>query len=107
MKPAIRASLVKLYYALITTPGCESRLLRGWADMISRLLPNKTGSRPKLLPSELQLDWEPLWTIMKRQVWASASDADDSLCVFIHSSRGSICIFESGLGLMLPLFGRV
>lgn len=74
-----RAALVKMYYELIVSPGSEPRLLRGWADMLGRLIPHKGGSRPKLLPSELQLDWKPLWLLLKKQVWASASDADDSL----------------------------
>lgn len=78
---ATRKALVKVYYSLAVTPGSEPRLMRGWADMLNRLIPRKSGSRPKLLASELQLDWRPLWAIIKKQVWTSASDADDSLLV--------------------------
>jgi proteasome activator subunit 4 len=76
---ATRAALAKIYYQLIVSPGSEPRLLRGWVDMLGRLIPRKSGSRPKLTPNELELDWRSLWIILKKQVWASASDADDSL----------------------------
>ena len=79
MSRSIRASLAKLYYDLICSPAVEPRLIRGWLDMFGRLIPYKSGSRPKLLPSELELSWEKLWIVMKKQVWPSASDSDDSL----------------------------
>ncbi|CAL1696390.1 unnamed protein product [Somion occarium] len=69
MSNAIRAKLVRLYYELCLVPGLEPRIVRSWADMISRLLCSKADQRRRLEPSDLQLPWEPLWRVMQKELW--------------------------------------
>ncbi|KAL0950801.1 hypothetical protein HGRIS_007566 [Hohenbuehelia grisea] len=69
MTKSTRAKLIKLYYELITLPGTEARIIRSWADMISRLIVNKQGLRPKLESADLTLDWQPLWRVLQKDLW--------------------------------------
>jgi proteasome activator subunit 4 len=74
MKKATRVTLVRLYYELCLVPGIEPRVLRSWADMLSRLLFNKSGLRRKLESTDLELPWKPLWRVLQkecgpRKVW--------------------------------------
>ncbi|KAH9487094.1 Proteasome activator complex subunit 4 [Psilocybe cubensis] len=68
-----RANLVRLYYELCLVPGVEPRVLRGWADMLSRLLSNKPGMKRKLEATDLQLQWQPLWRVLQRELWPKSS----------------------------------
>lgn len=69
MSTAIRAKLVRLYYELCLVPGLEPRIVRSWADMISRLICSKADQRRRLEASDLQLPWEPLWRVMQKELW--------------------------------------
>lgn len=73
MEKVTRAKLVALYYELCLVPGVEPRVLRSWADMLSRLLSNKPGLKRKLEPSDLQLSWQPLWRVLQRELWPKGS----------------------------------
>jgi proteasome activator subunit 4 len=64
-----RAKLVRLYYELCVLPGLEPRVIRSWADMLSRLLSNKQDQRRKLEVTDLQLPWKPLWRVLHRELW--------------------------------------
>lgn len=64
-----RAKLARLYYELCVLPGLEPRVIRSWADMLSRLLSNKPDQRRKLESSDLQLPWQPLWRVLQRELW--------------------------------------
>ncbi|KAI0094551.1 ARM repeat-containing protein [Irpex rosettiformis] len=64
-----RAKLARLYYELCILPGLEPRVIRSWADMLSRLLSNKPDQRRKLESNDLQLPWQPLWRVLKRELW--------------------------------------
>lgn len=90
---ATRVALAKIYYQLIVSPGSDPRMLGGWADMLGRLIPRKPGLRPKLSPNELELDWRSLWIVLKKRVWASASDSDDSLWASTLSTLWASCSF--------------
>ncbi|KAJ2928817.1 hypothetical protein H1R20_g8194, partial [Candolleomyces eurysporus] len=71
-----RAKLVSLYYELCCLPGIEVRMTRSWADMLSRLLSNKSGAHRKLETADLQLSWKPLWRALQKELWPKASAAD-------------------------------
>ncbi|KAF9568547.1 hypothetical protein CPC08DRAFT_654918 [Agrocybe pediades] len=78
MEKSTRAKLVRLYYELCLVPGLEPRVLRSWADMLSRLLSNKPGLKRKLESSDLQLDWKPLWRVLQRELWTKQSLEESS-----------------------------
>jgi proteasome activator subunit 4 len=69
MQKSTRAKLVRLYYELCLIPGIEARVLRSWADMLSRLLANKPGIKPKLDATDLALPWKPLWRVLQKELW--------------------------------------
>ncbi|KAI0343973.1 ARM repeat-containing protein [Trametopsis cervina] len=69
MPKATRAKLARLYYELVVLPGLEPRVIRSWADMLSRLLSNKPDQRRKLEYTDLQLPWKPLWRVLQRELW--------------------------------------
>ncbi|KAF9452549.1 hypothetical protein P691DRAFT_696832 [Macrolepiota fuliginosa MF-IS2] len=69
MSKSTRAKLVRFYYELCLLPGIDTRTLRTWADMISRLCNNKPGQKRKLEASDLKLPWQPLWRVMRKDVW--------------------------------------
>ncbi|KAL4264291.1 BLM10 family protein [Pleurotus pulmonarius] len=64
-----RAKLVRFYYELCILPGIESRVIRSWADMLSRLLANKSGVTRKLESTDLELPWQPLWDALQKELW--------------------------------------
>lgn len=73
----MRIKLVKLYYELILIPGMEPRLVRSWADMIVKLIANKgPGSRKKLYLSDLHLQWQPLWTLLLKELFPKKRGSD-------------------------------
>ncbi|KZW02117.1 ARM repeat-containing protein [Exidia glandulosa HHB12029] len=74
----VRAGLVKFYYQLILVPGMEPRIIRTWADMIQRLLASKPGMKRKLELTDLELPWEPLWRIMRKELWPKGRNNDAS-----------------------------
>jgi hypothetical protein len=80
MQKSTRAKLVRFYYELCVLPGIEPRVLRNWADMLSRLLANKPGIKPKLDATDLTLPWKPLWRVLQKELWPK-STLDDSTYV--------------------------
>lgn len=72
MIKSIRAKLVKFYYELCLLPGIDTRSLRSWSDMISRLCNNKPGQKPKLEAHDLELPWKTLWRVMQKDVSADS-----------------------------------
>ncbi|KAL0578024.1 Proteasome activator BLM10 [Marasmius crinis-equi] len=78
MKKSTRAKLVRLYYELCTLPGMDPRVTRSWADMVSRLLLSKAGSKRKLESSDLELPWRPLWRALKKELWPKKRIEDTS-----------------------------
>ncbi|THV06075.1 hypothetical protein K435DRAFT_712109 [Dendrothele bispora CBS 962.96] len=78
MQKSTRAKLVRLYYELCIIPGVEPRVIRTWADMLSRLLANKSGSKRKLEITDLQLPWKPLWGALKKELWVKKRVQDSS-----------------------------
>lgn len=78
IKKTTRAALVRLYYELCLVPGIEARVLRSWADMLSRLLSNKPGLRRKLESGDLELPWKPLWRVLQRELWPKGSLEESS-----------------------------
>jgi proteasome activator subunit 4 len=67
--PKTLAKLVRLYYELCLLPGIEPQAIYGWADMISRLLCNKSSATRKLEASDLELPWQPLWRVIQKELW--------------------------------------
>jgi proteasome activator subunit 4 len=74
-----RAKLVRLYYELAVLPGLEPSLLRHWADMVIQLLANKPNVRRKLEPEDLQLPWQPLWRVLRKELWPKKRLQEPSL----------------------------
>lgn len=72
MVKSTRAKLVRFYYELCILPGIDTRTMKSWSDMISRLCNNKPGQKRKLESSDLELSWKPLWRIMQRVLWAES-----------------------------------
>ncbi|EPQ60983.1 hypothetical protein GLOTRDRAFT_53630 [Gloeophyllum trabeum ATCC 11539] len=75
---SLRAKMVHLYYELCLLPGIEARVIRSWADMLSRLLSNKPGMKRKLEAEDLQLSWQPLWKVLQRELWPKKRIQDSS-----------------------------
>ncbi|KAJ7666470.1 hypothetical protein B0H17DRAFT_1162570 [Mycena rosella] len=73
----LRAKLVRLYYELILLPGIDARTCRNWVHMFNRVLAFKPGRRRKLEPTDLQLEWQPLWRIVKKELWPSGRKRSD------------------------------
>lgn len=67
MTISMRSKLVRFYYELCLIPGLDVRVLRSWADMISRLL-GRTGKR-WLEPKDLHLPWRPLWQVLYKEIF--------------------------------------
>jgi proteasome activator subunit 4 len=78
MAKSTRARLVRLYYELCLMPGIEPRVIRSWADMLSRLLANKPGLKRKLESTDLQLPWQPLWRVLHKELWPKKRILDSS-----------------------------
>ncbi|PCH33382.1 hypothetical protein WOLCODRAFT_21973 [Wolfiporia cocos MD-104 SS10] len=78
MPKTTRAKLVRLYYECCLVPGLEPRVVRSWADMLSRLLSNKPDRRRKLEVTDLQLPWQPLWRALQKELWPKKRLHDDS-----------------------------
>ncbi|KAF9535499.1 hypothetical protein CPB83DRAFT_841859 [Crepidotus variabilis] len=85
MQKSTRVALVHLYYELCLLPGVEPRVLRSWADMLSRLLSNKPGLKRKLESTDLELPWLPLWRVLQKELWPKSS--------LDESSRNLVNIF--------------
>ncbi|KAJ4476678.1 hypothetical protein J3R30DRAFT_3759946 [Lentinula aciculospora] len=77
MQKSTRAKLVHLYYELCMLPGIEARVIRSWADMLSRLIASKAGKR-KLEATDLQLSWKPLWLALQKELWIKKRLHDSS-----------------------------
>ena len=78
MPKTTRAKLTRLYYELCLVPGIEPRVMRSWADMLSRLICNKPDSRRKLDAADLQLPWKPLWRVLQKELWPKKRMHDSS-----------------------------
>ena len=91
MQKSTRAKLVRLYYELCLVPGVEPRVLRSWADMLSRLLANKPGIKPKLDVTDLTLPWKPLWRVLQKELWPKTT-LDDSTYVSFYGNGNDLFI---------------
>ncbi|TFY56124.1 hypothetical protein EVJ58_g7830 [Rhodofomes roseus] len=78
MPKPMRVKLVHLYYELCLVPGLESRVVRNWADILSRLLANRPDQRRKLESTDLQLSWKPLWRVLQKELWPKRRLQDSS-----------------------------
>jgi hypothetical protein len=67
MTTSTRAKLVRFYYELCLLPGLDVRVIRSWADMISRLLGKNV--KRKLESKDLQLSWRPLWRVLYKELF--------------------------------------
>ena len=67
MTTSTRAKLVRFYYELCLLPGLDVRVIRNWADMISRLLGKNVKRR--LESKDLQLSWRPLWRVLYKELF--------------------------------------
>ena len=65
---AMRIKLIHYYYELCLVPGIEPALLREFITTLSRLLP-KRRAMVLLKVEEVQLEWQPLWRVLKRELW--------------------------------------
>ena len=65
---ATRAKLVHFYYELCLMPGIDYLMIRGWANLIYKLLSPQPASR-RLSTTDLQLPWQPLWRVLQKELW--------------------------------------
>ena len=79
-----RINLVRYYYELCLIPGLDLQIIRSSVNMLTSLLKFKRGSTLVLDPSELKLDWEPLWRVLRKELIPTKTLYDPS-CV--RSSR--------------------
>ena len=99
MQKSTRAKLVRLYYELCLIPGIEPRVLRSWADMLSRLLSKKPGIKPKLDATDLSLPWKPLWRVLQKELWPK-STLDDSTYVSYYRNYLFLYIYSFSRNLV-------
>lgn len=78
MPKTTRAKLVRFYYELCVMPGIEPRVIRSWADMLSRLLSTKPGMKRKLEAEDLELSWKPLWRVLQKELWPKSNIRDNT-----------------------------
>lgn len=78
MPKTTRAKLVRFYYELCAMPGIEPRVIRSWADMLSRLLSTKPGMKRKLEAQDLELSWKPLWRVLQKELWPKSNIRDNT-----------------------------
>ncbi|EFI28574.1 hypothetical protein CC1G_13601 [Coprinopsis cinerea okayama7 len=78
MPTTTRAKLIRVYYELCILPGVDARCVRSWADTLSRLIGSKYRGLRKLEPSDLELPWEPLWEMVKKELWPKLPATDVS-----------------------------
>lgn len=78
MPKTTRAKLVRFYYELCAMPGIEPRVIRTWADMLSRLLSTKPGMKRKLEAEDLELSWKPLWRVLQKELWPKSNIRDNT-----------------------------
>ncbi|KIK95621.1 hypothetical protein PAXRUDRAFT_826811 [Paxillus rubicundulus Ve08.2h10] len=67
MATSTRSKLVIFYYELCLLPGLDVRVIRNWADMISRLLGKNVKRR--LESKDLLLSWRPLWRVLYKELF--------------------------------------
>jgi proteasome activator subunit 4 len=92
IQKSTRAKLVRMYYELCLIPGVEPRVLRGWADMLSRLLSNKPGIKRKLDPADLELPWQSMWRGLRKELWPKDSIVESSYVSRSVSPSESSCL---------------
>ncbi|KAJ7293229.1 hypothetical protein C8J57DRAFT_19449 [Mycena rebaudengoi] len=95
----LRAKLFSLYYELALLPGIDARTCRNWVHMMSRVLGNRPGSKPKLEPADLQLQWKPLWRSLKKEVFPSGKKRSQD-----QSGRNMINILLFAAELSRPYY---
>jgi proteasome activator subunit 4 len=88
MPKSTRAKIVRIYYEMCLIPATEPYNIRGWAEMLSRLLTPKAPKR-KLDAKDLQLPWQPLWSVIKKWLWPKKRVNDSAYVILlrrIHSA---------------------
>lgn len=88
IRKTLRVSLVKLYYELCLLPDVEPRIIRGWADMFTRLLGESPNTKRKLEAKDLKLPWRSLWRVLYKELWPKGRMYDSS-CVISYSNTTS------------------
>ena len=94
MNKATRAKLTRLYYELCLVPGIEPRVMRSWADMLSRLICNKPDSRRKLDTGDLTLPWRPLWRVLQKELWPKKRMHDSSYVYSTYPSHATLTMYR-------------
>ena len=94
MQKSTRAKLVRLYYELCLVPGIEPRVLRSWADILSGLLANKPGIKPKLDATDLTLPWKPLWRVLQKELWPKTTLDDPTYVSYYRKYFRFIYIYS-------------
>lgn len=55
----------------IVIPSIEPKYIHLFALSLDRTIVTKLGHKRKLEPEELVLPWQPLWQVLKKEVWPS------------------------------------
>ncbi|KAG9039991.1 hypothetical protein FRB95_004463 [Tulasnella sp. JGI-2019a] len=75
---ALRAKLARFYYELILIPSIDPKFIHLFALSLDRTIATKLGHKRKLELEELVLPWEPLWQVLKKEVWPSKRETSSS-----------------------------
>ncbi|KZP00936.1 ARM repeat-containing protein [Calocera viscosa TUFC12733] len=100
---ALRAKLASLFYALLTTPGIEGRIVHSFATALYNLIENKK----RIAIEDWQPDWRPLWELIQREykLDRKADSTRNLASIFLHAC-GSINRFipASEIPVLLETF---
>ena len=50
-------------------PGMEPRNIKVFLEMIMRLVSNKQDGKRRIESTDLELPWQPLWRVLKKELW--------------------------------------
>ncbi|KZT61232.1 hypothetical protein CALCODRAFT_447468 [Calocera cornea HHB12733] len=99
----LRAKLATLFYALLTTPGIEGRIVHSFATALYNLIENKK----RIAIEDWQPDWRPLWELIQREykLDRKADSVGNLASIFLHAC-GSINRFiaASEIPILLETF---
>lgn len=71
IKKEIRARLLTYYYEVSLIPGLPLYIVSDTITMFSQLASNKSGTQQirYVDAKDLQLDWKPLWRVLRKEIW--------------------------------------
>ncbi|KAH8120588.1 hypothetical protein DFH11DRAFT_1838384 [Phellopilus nigrolimitatus] len=114
MSKPTRVKLIHYYYELCLVPGVDSHLIRERVQMLSSLIPHRRDSLITLDTKDIVLDWQPLWRVLKKELWPMKrlhETTRNVANIYIYLAESSRRFFPSTeinnlLNTILPLLTR-